>query len=100
MGNKSPAAAANDVQNDGLERTSTMARAIARGRVYVILRYPIAVEKLEGTLFNEDQFREVLSHLQQVSMQGYHEQPMRNSLIFVGYANYLTATFYCPPWSV
>ena len=49
------------------EGSSTLARAIARGRVYIIMRYPIAVEKLEGTLFNEHQFRDILSDLQQVS---------------------------------
>lgn len=67
MGNKSSAPGGNHVQNDEVEGTSTLARAIARGRVYVIVRYPISVEKLEGTLFNEHQFREILSDLQQVS---------------------------------
>jgi hypothetical protein len=67
MGNKSSSAADNQVRNgQEIERTSTMARAIARGRVYVILRYPKAVEKLEGTSFNEEKFREILHALQQV----------------------------------
>ena len=44
-----------------------MVRAIARGRVYVAIRYPRAVETLTGALFNEHQFREVLTDLQQVS---------------------------------
>lgn len=66
--NKSSSAADNHIQEDDLEGKSTLARAIARGRVYVILRYPSSVEKLEGTLFNEHQFREILSDLQQVSL--------------------------------
>lgn len=63
MGNKSSSENLPEVPVDG---NSTIARAIARGTVYVIVRYPIAVEKLEGTLFNEHQFRDVLADLQQV----------------------------------
>ena len=64
MGNKSsvPAVAKDELT----EGSSTMVRAIARGRVYVAIRYPAAVETLAGTLFNEHQFREVLANLQQV----------------------------------
>lgn len=63
MGNKP---SSESVPKEQIEGNSTLARAIARGRVYVILRYPLAVETLEGTLFNEHQFRDVLSDLQQV----------------------------------
>ena len=63
MGNK---ASSETVAKEDVEGNSTMVRAIARGRVYVAMRYPEAVEKLEGTLFNEHQFREILTDLQQV----------------------------------
>ena len=68
MGNKS--SATGEAKQDEVE-TSNTARAIARGRIYVVIRYPNVVEKLEGTLFNEHQFREVLSRLQQVSIVLY-----------------------------
>ena len=42
-------------------------RTIARGRIYVAVRYSAAVEEMEGTLFNENQFRSALLELQQVS---------------------------------
>ena len=64
MGNKS----SNSLPAEPVDGESTIARAIARGRVYVIVRYPAAVENLEGTLFNEHQFRDALSELQQVSL--------------------------------
>ena len=68
MGNK-PSPAGNHVPaTDDVDGTSTMARAIARGRVYVILRYPKAAERVEGASFNEEQFREILAALQQVSL--------------------------------
>ncbi len=65
MGNKP--SSENLSKNDEVEGNSTMVRAIARGRVYVAIRYPMSVESLAGTLFNEHQFREILSSLQQVS---------------------------------
>lgn len=65
MGNKS---SSGDAQlKEPVDGNSTIARAIARGRVYVILRYPAAVNKLGGTHFDDDKFRELLSGLQQVS---------------------------------
>lgn len=64
MGNKS---SSNELPKEPVDGNSTIARAIARGRIYVIIRYPAAVEKLEGTLFNEHQFRDTLADLQQVS---------------------------------
>lgn len=65
MGNKS---SSENLPKDEVEGSSTMVRAIARGRVYVAIRYPRTVEKLPGTLFNDDQFRSVLTELQQVSV--------------------------------
>ena len=65
MGNKTSSeniAPANQV----VEGNSTIVRAIARGRVYVIIRYPQAVD--EGTFFREQQFRESLIELQQVKV--------------------------------
>ena len=67
MGNNKSTATLSETHSDEVEGTSTTARAIARGRVYVIVRYPVAVEHLEGTLFNEHQFQKLLSHLQRVS---------------------------------
>ena len=42
-------------------------RTIASRRVFVAIRYPAAVEEIEGTLFNEYKFRSALLELQQVS---------------------------------
>lgn len=54
-----------EVQTDG---ASTMTRAIARGRVYLVLRYPKSAEEFNGeTLFTDDQFRYLMLELQKVS---------------------------------
>ena len=47
------------------EGTATL-RAIARGRVYVVINYPPEVEQLEGTRFNEDSYDGLLAELQKV----------------------------------
>ncbi len=64
MGNNS--SSGGDLQNDSIDGNSTLARAIARGRVYVIIRYPHAIESLEQVCFNDLQFKEILQDLQQV----------------------------------
>ena len=43
-----------------------MARAIARGRVYVIINYPAIVDTLDDVAFNDEQFRELMLTLQEV----------------------------------
>ena len=63
MGNKNEKSRQDyDVDQDG---TGTL-RAIARGRVYVIIRYPYVVESIEDTQFSDDHFRELLLDLQKV----------------------------------
>ena len=42
-------------------------RAIAKGRLYVILHYPREVDEREGTEFTDETFRQLLAELQQVS---------------------------------
>lgn len=64
MGNRS---SSEILSKDEVEGNSTMVRAIARGRVYVAIRYPRSVDSLKGTLFNDPQFRVILTELQQVS---------------------------------
>lgn len=64
MGNKQ--SDANVEKADIHDGSSTMTRAIARGRIYVVVRYPNAVEKLEGTSFIDDNFRELLTDMQLV----------------------------------
>lgn len=51
-----------------VDGNSTMARAIARGRVYVIINYPAIVDTLEDVIFNDEQFRELLLALQEVTL--------------------------------
>lgn len=41
-------------------------RAIARGRVYVIINYPREVEQLEGNHFHEGSYNKLLAELQTV----------------------------------
>ena len=54
-------------EEDQLDGASTMTRAIARGRVYVIVRYPKSAEDFgEGTMFTDDQFRHLMLELQKV----------------------------------
>lgn len=54
-------------EEDQVDGASTMTRAIARGRVYLILRYPKSAEDFDGeTMFTEDQFRYLMSDLQKV----------------------------------
>ena len=64
MGNKS---SSENVVANPVDGNATVARAVARGRVYVIVRYPQVVEKLE-THFTDDNLRKILAHLQQVSI--------------------------------
>ncbi len=55
-------------ETDLTDGTSTMTRAIARGRIYLVLRYPKSVEEFDGeTMFTEDQFRHLMLELQKVS---------------------------------
>ena len=55
---------------------STMTRAIARGRVYVVLRYPKSAEDFGGeTMFSDDQFRYLMSELQKVNVSVGKIQP-------------------------
>ena len=54
-----------DFEQNG-EGNSTMARAIARGRVYVIINYPAIVDTLDDVAFNDEQFRELMLTLQEV----------------------------------
>ena len=54
-------------EEDQVDGASTMTRAIARGRVYVVLRYPKSVEDFSGeTMFTDDQFRHLMLELQKV----------------------------------
>ena len=54
-------------EEDHVDGATTMTRAIARGRVYVILRYPKSAEDFDGeTMFSEAQFRYLMSELQKV----------------------------------
>ena len=56
-----------EAQTDG---ASTMTRAIARGRVYLVIRYPKSAEEFDGeTMFTDDQFRYLMLELQKVSMK-------------------------------
>ncbi len=70
MGSKGSKHSDVDVeQTDGAGgNNSTMARAIAKGRVYVIISYPHSVIGYEGVAFNDSQFRELLMALQEVCM--------------------------------
>ena len=55
-----------EVETDG---GSTMTRAIARGRIYLVLRYPKSAEEFDGeTMFTDDQFRYLMLELQKVSV--------------------------------
>ena len=63
-------------EEDHVDGASTMTRAIARGRVYVILRYPKSAEDFGGeTMFSEDQFRYLMSELQKVNVSVGKIQP-------------------------
>ena len=56
-----------ETEEDQVDGASTMTRAIARGRVYVILRYPKSAEDCGGeTMFTDDQFRHLMLELQKV----------------------------------
>lgn len=46
------------------------ARAIARGRVYVLVHYPRDVEKVERAHFSNESFRDLLGELQKVGKEG------------------------------
>ena len=71
MGNKGSKSSSNSkFDSDGADGNSTMTRAIARGRVYVIISYPGSVLTLEKTAFNDAQFRDLLMALQEVCGYG------------------------------
>ena len=53
----------NTAENADGEKTL---RAIARGRVYVIVNYPREVEQLEGNQFHEGSYSKLLAELQKV----------------------------------
>ena len=63
MGGKSSKARVDTEQTDG---ASTIARAIARGRVFVSIRYPQDVANMEDASFTTEHFRHLLIQLQQV----------------------------------
>ena len=64
---KSQSKEPEDAETDG---ASTMTRAIARGRVYLVLRYPKSAEEFDGeTMFTDDRFRYLMLELQKVSMK-------------------------------
>ena len=67
MGKTQSKQGAIDVDQN-VDGNSTMARAIARGRVYVIINYPAIVDTLEDVIFNDEQFRELLLALQEVTL--------------------------------
>ena len=64
MGNKSTKSR-QDYDVDQTDGTGTL-RAIARGRVYVIINYPYVIESMEETQFNDVQLRQLLADLQKV----------------------------------
>ena len=54
-------------EEDQIDGASTMTRAIARGRVYLVLRYPRSAEDFESeTTFTDGQFRYLMTELQKV----------------------------------
>lgn len=68
MGGKSSRtlpAAARAKENGGDGQTTL--RAISKGRVYVVITFPAAVQRLENCHFNEGGYDELLGDLQQVS---------------------------------
>ena len=80
MGNKNEKSRQDyDVDQDG---TGTL-RAIARGRVYVIIRYPYVVESIEDTQFSDDHFRELLLDLQKVGNLVMAATRLRNEFCLV-----------------
>ena len=72
MGNKS-SSKRNQLNDDPaiLDGNSTVTRAIARGRVYVVLRYPKSVGEMVGGNLNETNFRKIMRDLQQVRKRGH-----------------------------
>ena len=65
MGGKSSRqapAARNKLNGDG----QTTLRAISKGRVYVVITFPAAAQRLEDCHFNEGGYDELLGDLQQV----------------------------------
>ena len=67
MGNKKSRNIETPVVADNGEAKAAPARAIAKGRVYVLVHYPQEADEAEGTQFNSDQFAQLLAELQQVS---------------------------------
>lgn len=64
MGNKQSRAL--EKEPAATDNGKTQLRAIARGRVYVVINYPRGVHDLDTTRFSDEQFRQLLAELQKV----------------------------------
>ncbi len=70
-GKQSRAEISSEGRKDSLEPNGQpQARAIARGRVYVLVHYPKEVERFGGTQFADESFRGLLAELQKVADVG------------------------------
>ena len=65
MGAKSSSHASQTLPKENGDGQATL-RAIAKGRVYVVICYPSAVERLENCHFHEKGYDELLADLQEV----------------------------------
>ena len=76
MGNKQSSKSVDLPQSNSNGNGQPQIRAIAKGRLYVILHYPKEVDEREGTEFNDDSFRQLLAELQKVSLKYFSEDPL------------------------
>ena len=67
MGGKSSRQARHPLTKENGDGQGTL-RAISRGKVYVIITFPAAVQDLDCQ-FNEEAYDELLGDLQEVSLQ-------------------------------
>ncbi len=62
-------------RKDSLEPNGQVqARAIARGRVYVLVHYPREVESAQGVQIADSSFSQLLGELQKVQVTGWGRQ--------------------------
>ena len=67
MGNKN-SRSVDLPKHESNDNGQAQVRAIAKGRLYVILHYPREADEREGTEFTDESFKELLSELQKVSL--------------------------------
>ena len=77
MGNKSSSSLSTE-ETAATDGNSTITRAIARGRVYLVIRYPRSLEDAEENFFNTSNYRDIMRDLQQVRSGGQYDYTDEN----------------------